>query len=217
VIRELAGHADIRTTTVNAAVSPARLDDAVDERQRQPAASHEPPGSPPSPRSARVPRHLRAHCQIPCARHFDAPPPLTLASESGWWERSSPTLHRRAQPLLECSQAWRRRLREGERRCRRRNTPRSWLRAAAGLGGAASPAQPTGDLPRPLSCSRLACSATMSCEHVFVTSQGSPYARFQRALPTGNAHLAWSAATELQHIDPARLRLHAAGSVQCLR
>jgi len=35
VIRELAGHADIRTTTVYTAVSQARLVDAVDERQRQ--------------------------------------------------------------------------------------------------------------------------------------------------------------------------------------
>jgi len=35
VIRELAGHADIRTTTVYTAVSSARLVEAVDERQRQ--------------------------------------------------------------------------------------------------------------------------------------------------------------------------------------
>jgi len=35
VIRELAGHADIRTTTVYTAVSSARLVDAGDERQRQ--------------------------------------------------------------------------------------------------------------------------------------------------------------------------------------
>jgi integrase/recombinase XerD len=35
VIRELAGHADIRTTTVYTAVSSTRLVDAVDERQRQ--------------------------------------------------------------------------------------------------------------------------------------------------------------------------------------
>ena len=35
VIRDLAGHADIRTTTVYTAVSSARLVDAVDERQRQ--------------------------------------------------------------------------------------------------------------------------------------------------------------------------------------
>jgi site-specific recombinase XerC len=35
VIRELAGHADICTTTVYTAVSSARLVDAVDERQRQ--------------------------------------------------------------------------------------------------------------------------------------------------------------------------------------
>ena len=35
VIRELAGHADIRTTTVYTTVSSARLVDAGDERQRQ--------------------------------------------------------------------------------------------------------------------------------------------------------------------------------------
>jgi hypothetical protein len=34
-----------------------------------------------------------------------------------------------------------------------------------------------------------------------VTSQGSPYARFQRALGTGRATLAWSAARELEHVD----------------
>ena len=34
-----------------------------------------------------------------------------------------------------------------------------------------------------------------------LTSQGSPYARFRRALSTGNAHIAWAAATELEHID----------------
>jgi len=35
VIRELAGHADIRTTTVYTAVNPARLEEAVTERHRQ--------------------------------------------------------------------------------------------------------------------------------------------------------------------------------------
>ena len=30
---------------------------------------------------------------------------------------------------------------------------------------------------------------------------GSPYARFQRALKTGRASIAWSAAVELEHID----------------
>jgi hypothetical protein len=34
-----------------------------------------------------------------------------------------------------------------------------------------------------------------------VTSQGSPYARFQRALKTGRAALAWDAASELEHVD----------------
>ena len=34
-----------------------------------------------------------------------------------------------------------------------------------------------------------------------MTSQGSAYARFQRALKTGRASIAWNAATELEHID----------------
>lgn len=34
-----------------------------------------------------------------------------------------------------------------------------------------------------------------------VTSQGSPYQRFRRALQTGNALLAWAAAHELRHIN----------------
>jgi len=36
---------------------------------------------------------------------------------------------------------------------------------------------------------------------VRVTSQGSPYARFQRALRTGRASIAWNAALELEHVD----------------
>jgi hypothetical protein len=35
---------------------------------------------------------------------------------------------------------------------------------------------------------------------VFVTSQGSPYARFQRALKTGQPSIAWNAAMELEHV-----------------
>jgi hypothetical protein len=34
-----------------------------------------------------------------------------------------------------------------------------------------------------------------------VTSQGRPYARLRRAIDTGNAHLAWVAATEVEFID----------------
>ncbi len=34
-----------------------------------------------------------------------------------------------------------------------------------------------------------------------MTSQGSPYARLRRAILTGNANLAWAAASEVQHID----------------
>src|SRR6476661_2082921 len=38
------------------------------------------------------------------------------------------------------------------------------------------------------------------CEHVFVTSQGHPYARFRRALATGNARIAEAAAREVHTI-----------------
>ena len=40
-----------------------------------------------------------------------------------------------------------------------------------------------------------------ACEHTFVTSQGSAYARFQRALKTGNMAIIRSAAGELPHVD----------------
>lgn len=39
------------------------------------------------------------------------------------------------------------------------------------------------------------------CEHVFVSSSGSPYARFRRALATGNLPLVHAAAAELPHVD----------------
>jgi hypothetical protein len=45
---------------------------------------------------------------------------------------------------------------------------------------------------------RVGCQG---CEHAFVTSQGSPSARFHRALGTGNALLAWAAAAELPHVN----------------
>ncbi len=38
------------------------------------------------------------------------------------------------------------------------------------------------------------------CEHMFVTSEGSPYARFRRALETGNELLVLGAARELPQI-----------------
>jgi len=38
---------------------------------------------------------------------------------------------------------------------------------------------------------------------VFVTSQGSAYGRFRRALDTGDAHLALAAAADLEHIGLA--------------
>ena len=39
------------------------------------------------------------------------------------------------------------------------------------------------------------------CEHTFVTSQGSPYSRFKRALKTGNLNIIRSAAAELPQVD----------------
>ena len=42
--------------------------------------------------------------------------------------------------------------------------------------------------------------APASCEHAFVTSQGSAYSRFQRAVATGNMRLIEAAATELPKI-----------------
>jgi hypothetical protein len=41
------------------------------------------------------------------------------------------------------------------------------------------------------------------CEHVFVTSQGHPYARFRRALATGNPRIAEAAARDLQLVSLA--------------
>lgn len=41
------------------------------------------------------------------------------------------------------------------------------------------------------------------CEHLFVTSQGRPYARFRRALDRGNVAEALSSAAELEHVGLA--------------
>jgi hypothetical protein len=41
------------------------------------------------------------------------------------------------------------------------------------------------------------------CEHVFVTAHGHAYARFRRALGSGNPHLAMEAARGLRHVDLA--------------
>jgi hypothetical protein len=40
-------------------------------------------------------------------------------------------------------------------------------------------------------------------EHTFVTSQGSPYARFRRAIDSGNSTIALAAARELPHLNLA--------------
>jgi hypothetical protein len=42
-----------------------------------------------------------------------------------------------------------------------------------------------------------------SCEHVFVTSQGSVYSQFKRALSRGNFLLAWTLAAELPRVPLA--------------
>ena len=41
----------------------------------------------------------------------------------------------------------------------------------------------------------------VTCEHLFVTSQGSPYARFRRALDSQNATVALATATELDFVS----------------
>ncbi len=43
--------------------------------------------------------------------------------------------------------------------------------------------------------------AALRCEHLFVTSQGSPYARFRRALDSRNATVALATATELDFVS----------------
>ena len=45
--------------------------------------------------------------------------------------------------------------------------------------------------------------SVLSCEHLFVTSQGSAYGRFRRALDGGNATIALAAAADLQHVGLA--------------
>ena len=45
------------------------------------------------------------------------------------------------------------------------------------------------------------CEAAEPCEHLFVTSQGSPYARFRRALDSRNATVALATATELDFVS----------------
>jgi len=43
----------------------------------------------------------------------------------------------------------------------------------------------------------------VECEHTFVTSEGSPHARFKRALAVGNGSAAYAAATELPRVELA--------------
>jgi hypothetical protein len=52
------------------------------------------------------------------------------------------------------------------------------------------------------------CEAAESCEHLFVTTQGSAYARFRRALDSQNATVAYATATELDFVSlPEALEL----------
>jgi hypothetical protein len=44
-------------------------------------------------------------------------------------------------------------------------------------------------------------AGSSACEHVFVSTQGSPYQRFRRALATGNLNIIRAAAAELPRID----------------
>jgi hypothetical protein len=56
--------------------------------------------------------------------------------------------------------------------------------------------------PQPLERGpRSAASVRSGSEHVFVTSEGSPYGRFRRALATGNETLVIAAARELPRIS----------------
>src|SRR4051812_12944776 len=48
---------------------------------------------------------------------------------------------------------------------------------------------------------RRAAGRRAPCEHVFVTSDGSPYARFRRALAAGNLALVKATAAELPRVD----------------
>jgi hypothetical protein len=57
-------------------------------------------------------------------------------------------------------------------------------------------------LPSPGSKSRRARkTCARLCEHLFVTSQGSSYSRFRRALDSGNATIALAAAAELDYVS----------------
>jgi hypothetical protein len=47
---------------------------------------------------------------------------------------------------------------------------------------------------------RIGRGSALACEHAFVTAQGSPYARFRRALDRGNILEARLSAGELKHV-----------------
>jgi len=70
--------------------------------------------------------------------------------------------------------------------------PCARCRRAVRWGGASPPSWP---------CSTERARLANACEHTFVTSQGSPYARFQRALRIGRLSLVRAAAAELPHVD----------------
>ena len=63
---------------------------------------------------------------------------------------------------------------------------------------------------KPPAPSRLLYAQIVTCEHLFVTSQGSAYGRLRRALDTGNPTIALAAAAELDFVslpDALELRL----------
>jgi hypothetical protein len=78
------------------------------------------------------------------------------------------------------------------------------LRARSALRVRSTAARPHTGLPRCDAPSlQSATEWLFSCEHVFVTSQGSAHARFRRALATGNPLLVRAAAAELGSISLA--------------
>jgi hypothetical protein len=54
---------------------------------------------------------------------------------------------------------------------------------------------------KPPAPSRLLYAQIVTCEHLFVTSQGSAYGRLRRALDTGNPTIALAAAAELDFVS----------------
>jgi bacterioferritin-associated ferredoxin len=73
--RELARHADIRTTTICTAVSDARLEHAIAERARQRRGVRRAPRA----TDSRCPTCVGDHCHFTCAATANSPSPDTEA------------------------------------------------------------------------------------------------------------------------------------------